>query len=404
MEKRKELILTAGPSITQKEISYVNDAVTNGWNKQWNKYIVKLEEKFAEYIGVKHAISTSSCTGAMHLALKGLGIKEGDEVIVPETTWIATAAVVTYLKAKPVFVDIEKDSWGINPESIKAAITDKTKAIMPVHLYGNTAEMDFILKFAKEHNLKVIEDASQGVGVHYKGRHVGTFGDIATLSFYPAHHITMGEGGAVFTNNGKLKMIAESFRDWGRDCFCAPGKNNTCGKRFEWKLGELPEGYDHKYTYSHLGYNLKITDMQAAVGLGQLTKLSEFIQTRQENFSYLKNELEQFKKYLILPESTPKSKPSWFGFPITVKESAPFSKNDLVNFLSSKLIDTRPLFAGNITKQPYFTNTSYRVVGNLKNTDLIMCNTFWIGVFPGLTKEMLEYILSQFNVFIKKYI
>ena len=213
----------------------------------------------------------------------------------------------------------------------------------------------------------------------------------------------MGEGGAVFTDNPLLKKIIESIRDWGRDCFCAPGKSNTCGKRFEWKLGQLPEGYDHKYTYSNLGYNLKITDMQAAVGLGQLKKLSKFIPARKENFSYLKNKLKEFEKYLILPESTPKSDPSWFGFPITVKKSAPFSKNDLVNFLASKLIDTRPLFAGNTTKQPYFENISYRVVGNLENTDLIMNNTFWIGVFPGLTQEMLQYVVEEFKNFIKLF-
>jgi len=260
-----------------------------------------------------------------------------------------------------------------------------------------------VKELCKKYNLWLIEDCCDALGSTYENKHVGSFGDIGTLSFFPAHHITMGEGGAVFTDNPLLKKIIESIRDWGRDCFCAPGKNNTCGKRFEWKLGQLPEGYDHKYTYSNLGYNLKITDMQAAVGLGQLTKLSKFIVARKENFSYLKNELKEFEKYLILPESTPRSKPSWFGFPITVKESAPFSKNDLVNFLASKLIDTRPLFAGNITKQPYFENISYRVVGNLENTDLIMNNTFWIGVFPGLTQEMLQYVVKGFKNFINTF-
>jgi len=255
----------------------------------------------------------------------------------------------------------------------------------------------------QKYGLWLIEDCCDALGTTFDGEHVGQIGNIGTLSFYPAHQITMGEGGAVFTDDPILKKILESIRDWGRDCFCAPGKSNTCGKRFEWQLGKLPKGYDHKYTYSNLGYNLKITEMQAAVGLGQLTKVTEFIKIRKENFNYLKNELEKFEKYLILPESTPLSEPSWFGFPITVKESAPFSKNDLVNYLSSKMIDTRPLFAGNITKQPYFENLPYRIAGSLTNTDLIMNNTFWIGVFPGLSSEMLQYIIEQFKNFINTF-
>ena len=407
----KTMIPVSGKVFDETELQFLISSSLDFWltSDRFNK---EFEKNLSIFLNSTFVLTTNSGSSANLLAVSALKSKElgkrslndGDEVITVAAGFPTTVNPIIQNNLVPVFVDVKLGSYVIDETRIENAISDKTKAIMLAHTLGNPFNLKYIKELCKKYNLWLIEDCCDALGSTYDDKHVGYFGDIGTLSFFPAHHITMGEGGAVFTDNPLLKKIMESIRDWGRDCFCAPGKNNTCGKRFEWKMGELPEGYDHKYTYSHLGYNLKITDMQAAVGLGQLTKLSEFIQTRQENFSYLKNELEQFKKYLILPESTPKSKPSWFGFPITVKESAPFSKNDLVNFLSSKLIDTRPLFAGNITKQPYFTNTSYRVVGNLKNTDLIMYNTFWIGVFPGLTKEMLEYILSQFNVFIKKYI
>ena len=407
----KTMIPVSGKVFDETELQFLISSSLDFWltSDRFNK---EFEKNLSIFLNSTFVLTTNSGSSANLLAVSALKSKElgkrslndGDEVITVAAGFPTTVNPIIQNNLVPVFVDVKLGSYVIDETKIENAISDKTKAIMLAHTLGNPFNLNYIKELCKKYNLWLIEDCCDALGSTYDEKHVGCFGDIGTLSFFPAHHITMGEGGAVFTDNPLLKKIMESIRDWGRDCFCAPGKNNTCGKRFEWKMGELPEGYDHKYTYSHLGYNLKITDMQAAVGLGQLTKLSEFIQTRQENFSYLKNELEQFKKYLILPESTPKSKPSWFGFPITVKESAPFSKNDLVNFLSSKLIDTRPLFAGNITKQPYFTNTSYRVVGNLKNTDLIMCNTFWIGVFPGLTKEMLEYIISQFNVFIKKYI
>ena len=408
---RKTMIPVSGKVFDETELQFLVSSSLDFWLTS-DRFNREFEKKISEFLNSTFVLTTNSGSSANLLAISALKSKElgkrslndGDEVITVAAGFPTTVNPIIQNNLIPVFVDVKLGSYVIDETRIENAISDKTKAIMLAHTLGNPFNLKYIKELCKKYNLWLIEDCCDALGSTYDDKHVGYFGDIGTLSFFPAHHITMGEGGAVFTDNPLLKKIMESIRDWGRDCFCAPGKNNTCGKRFEWKMGELPEGYDHKYTYSHLGYNLKITDMQAAVGLGQLTKLSEFIQTRQENFSYLKNELEQFKKYLILPESTPKSKPSWFGFPITVKESAPFSKNDLVNFLSSKLIDTRPLFAGNITKQPYFTNTSYRVVGNLKNTDLIMCNTFWIGVFPGLTKEMLEYILSQFNVFIKKYI
>ena len=407
----KTMIPVSGKVFDETELQFLVSSSLDFWLTS-DRFNREFEKKISEFLNSTFVLTTNSGSSANLLAISALKSKElgkrslndGDEVITVAAGFPTTVNPIIQNNLIPVFVDVKLGSYVIDETRIENAISDKTKAIMLAHTLGNPFNLKYIKELCKKYNLWLIEDCCDALGSTYDDKHVGYFGDIGTLSFFPAHHITMGEGGAVFTDNPLLKKIMESIRDWGRDCFCAPGKDNTCGKRFEWKMGELPEVYDHKYTYSHLGYNLKITDMQAAVGLGQLTKLSEFIQTRQENFSYLKNELEQFKKYLILPESTPKSKPSWFGFPITVKESAPFSKNDLVNFLSSKLIDTRPLFAGNITKQPYFTNTSYRVVGNLKNTDLIMCNTFWIGVFPGLTKEMLEYILSQFNVFIKKYI
>ena len=407
----KTMIPVSGKVFDETELQFLVSSSLDFWLTS-DRFNREFEKKISEFLNSTFVLTTNSGSSANLLAISALkstelgkrSLNDGDEVITVAAGFPTTVNPIIQNNLIPVFVDVKLGSYVIDETRIENAISDKTKAIMLAHTLGNPFNLKYIKELCKKYNLWLIEDCCDALGSTYDDKHVGYFGDIGTLSFFPAHHITMGEGGAVFTDNPLLKKIMESIRDWGRDCFCAPGKNNTCGKRFEWKLGQLPEGYDHKYTYSHLGYNLKITDMQAAVGLGQLTKLSEFIQTRQENFSYLKNELEQFKKYLILPESTPKSKPSWFGFPITVKESAPFSKNDLVNFLSSKLIDTRPLFAGNITKQPYFTNTSYRVVGNLKNTDLIMYNTFWIGVFPGLTKEMLEYILSQFNVFIKKYI
>ena len=307
-------------------------------------------------------------------------LNPGDEVITLAAGFPTTVNPIFQNNLTPKFIDIDLPTYSALPENIESAITSKTKAIIFAHTLGNPFELDAILEITKKNNLWLIEDCCDALGSRYNNKHVGTFGDIATFSFYPAHQITMGEGGAVITNNPKLRRIIESLRDWGRDCFCAPGKNDTCGKRFDWKLGDLPYGYDHKYTYSSIGYNLKITDMQASVGLSQLQKLPEFIKIRQENFEYLKTNLSKFSKYLILPTATSNSSPSWFGFPIVVTPDSPFSKNDLISFLSSKLIDTRPLFAGNLTKQPYLKNKDYETFGILENTDLIMNNGFWIGV------------------------
>jgi CDP-4-dehydro-6-deoxyglucose reductase, E1 len=406
----KSLIPVSGKVYDDTELQYLISSSLDFWltSDRFNK---EFEKNLSNFLNSTFVLTTNSGSSANLLAISALKSKElgnrslndGDEVITVAAGFPTTVNPIIQNNLVPVFIDVKLGTYAIDETKIENAITKKTKAIMLAHTLGNTFNLNYVNELCKKYNLWLIEDCCDALGTTYENKHVGSFGDIGTLSFFPAHHITMGEGGAVFTDNPLLKKIIESIRDWGRDCFCAPGKSNTCGKRFEWKLGELPEGYDHKYTYSNLGYNLKITDMQAAVGLGQLTKLSKFISARKENFSYLKNELKEFEKYLILPESTPKSKPSWFGFPITVKESAPFSKNDLVNFLASKLIDTRPLFAGNITKQPYFANISYRVVGNLENTDLIMNNTFWIGVFPGLTQEMLQYIMKEFKNFINTF-
>jgi CDP-6-deoxy-D-xylo-4-hexulose-3-dehydrase len=299
----------------------------------------------------------------------------------------------------PVFVDVELGNYNIDPTKIEAAISDKTKAIMLAHTLGNPYNLDVIVALCKKYNLWLIEDCCDALGSTYKGQMVGTFGDIGTMSFYPAHHITMGEGGAVFTNNYELKQIAESFRDWGRDCYCAPGKDNTCGKRFCWKLGTLPEGYDHKYTYTHLGYNLKITDMQAACGLAQIDRAAGFIQARKDNFAYLTEKLQSCTEFLILPHATENSDPSWFGYPMTLKPEANVSRVDLLTYLDQHKIGTRLLFAGNLTRQPYMTGRNYRVSGELTNTDRVMNDTFWIGVFPGLTREMLDFTVEKLEAF-----
>jgi len=371
----------------------------------------EFEKQLSKFVGINFALTTNSGSSANLLAVSSLMSDElgerklnpGDEVITLAAGFPTTVNPIFQNNLIPKFVDIDLPTYSALPENIESAITSKTKAIIFAHTLGNPFDLDSILDIATKNNLWLIEDCCDALGSRYNNKHVGTFGDIATFSFYPAHQITMGEGGAVITNNPKLRRIIESLRDWGRDCFCAPGKNDTCGKRFDWKLGDLPYGYDHKYTYSSIGYNLKITDMQASVGLSQLQKLPEFIKIRQENFEYLKTNLSKFSKYLILPTATSNSSPSWFGFPIVVTLDSPFSKNDLISFLSSKLIDTRPLFAGNLTKQPYLKNKDYETFGILENTDLIMNNGFWIGVFPGLSKKMLDYVILQFELFFKQF-
>ena len=372
----------------------------------------EFEKQLAEFLKVNFVVTTNSGSSANLLALSALtseqlgkrALKSGDEVITVAAGFPTTVNPIIQNNLKPVFVDVNSTTYEIDSSLIENAISEKTKAIMIAHTLGNAFDLDEVTRISKKYNLWLIEDCCDALGTTYDGKLVGTFGDIATISFYPAHHITMGEGGAIFTHNSQLKKIIESFRDWGRDCFCATGMSNTCGKRFGWKLGEMPEGYDHKYTYSHVGYNLKITDMQAAVGLAQLQNLDVFIEKRRNNFNFLKKEFEKFEKFLILPEATPKSNPSWFGFPITVKDNAPFTRTEIVGFLTGKKVDTRPIFAGNITKQPYFKNIDFKISGDLTNTDRIMNQSFWIGVYPGLTEEMLRYVVKQFERFFEKFL
>jgi len=368
----------------------------------------EFEKQLAEFLKVNFVITTNSGSSANLLALTALtseqlgkrALKSGDEVITVAAGFPTTVNPILQNNLKPVFVDVNSTTYEIDSSLIENAISEKTKVIMIAHTLGNAFDLDEVTRITKKYNLWLIEDCCDALGTTYDGKLVGTFGDIATISFYPAHHITMGEGGAIFTNNARLKKIVESFRDWGRDCFCATGMNNTCGKRFGWKLGEMPEGYDHKYTYSHIGYNLKITDMQAAVGLAQLQNLPSFIEKRKKNFEFLKTHMSKFEEFFILPEATSKSDPAWFGFPITIKENVPFSRPELLQFLSERKVDTRPLFAGNITRQPYFKNVNFRISGNLRNTDKIMNQSFWIGVYPDLNENILNYVINQFEEFI----
>ena len=367
----------------------------------------KFEQRLKAFVGVKHLITVNSGSSANLVAFSTLTspelgertIKQGDEVIAVAGGFPTTVNPILQFGAVPVFVDVTIPTYNIDAVEVEAAINPKTKAIMLAHTLGNPFNVDVITALCKKYNLWLIEDCCDALGSTYKGQMVGSFGDIGTLSFYPAHHITMGEGGAVFTNNPRLNRIAESFRDWGRDCYCAPGKDNTCGKRFHWKLGDLPQGYDHKYTYSHLGYNLKITDMQAACGLAQMDRLEGFVQKRKKNFNLIKSRLKSCEDFLILPEPTADSDPSWFGFPITIRETANTNRVDLLNYLDQRKIGTRHLFAGNLLRQPYMMGRSYRVSTALKNTDIVMSDTFWIGVYPGLSESMLEYVADKIETF-----
>jgi CDP-6-deoxy-D-xylo-4-hexulose-3-dehydrase len=327
----------------------------------------------------------------------------GDEVVTTACGFPTTLNPIIQNNLVPVFIDIDLRTYNIQTERIEKAISKKTRAIFVAHSLGNPVELDKILKIVKKHNLWLIEDNCDSLGSKYKEKYTGTFGHISTCSFYPAHHITMGEGGAVLTDSVELKEIIASFRDWGRDCYCNTGCDSTCQKRFSWQLGKLPFGYDHKYIYSHIGYNFKITDMQPAIGLAQIEKLPSFIKARQDNFSAIYDFLKKYKEYFILPETAKNSKPSWFGFPISVKKNSPFKRNDIVNYLENNNIATRMLFGGNLTKQPAYQNIKYRVCGSLKNTDFVMNNLFWIGVYPGIKKPQLEYLKKIFDEFFKNY-
>lgn len=396
----------SGKVLGAKELQFMVDASLDAWLTT-GRYNDAFERRLINFLGVKHALTVNSGSSANLVAFSALtspklgdrAIKPGDEVITVAAGFPTTVNPVIQHGCVPVFVDVHIPTYNIDPDKIEAAISGKTRAIMIAHTLGNPFDLSKVRKIADKYDLWLIEDCCDALGSTYQGRMVGTYGDIGTLSFYPAHHITMGEGGAVFTNNGKLKLILESVRDWGRDCFCAPGQDNTCNKRFCQKFGELPEGYDHKYVYSHIGYNLKITDMQAAVGLAQMDRVSDFIKIRKDNFIYLKKLLIGLETYFILPEATQGSDPSWFGFPITIREEAGIDRVGLLRHLDERNIGTRLLFAGNLTKQPYFEGVNYRISGHLDNTDLIMNNTFWLGTCPGLRNEHLDFIAKSLHEF-----
>ena len=396
----------SGKVIGAPELQLMVEASLDGWLTT-GRFNAAFEERLARYLGVKYLITVNSGSSANLVAFSVLtsprlgarAIKPGDEVIGVAAGFPTTVNPVLQFGAVPVFVDVDLSTHNIDAGLIEAAITPKTKAIMLAHSLGNPFNLDVVTALCKKYSLWLVEDCCDALGSTYDGKLVGSFGDIATLSFYPAHHITMGEGGAVFTNDSELKLIAESFRDWGRDCYCAPGKDNTCNKRFCWKLGDLPEGYDHKYTYSHLGYNLKISDMQAACALAQMDRLDEFVAARRRNFRYLKERLKSCSEFLDLPEATPNSEPSWFGFLALLKPESGVSRVNLISYLDENKIGTRLLFAGNLARQPYMIGRNFRISGTLANTDMIMNQAFWLGVYPGLNTEHLDYIVEKLETF-----
>lgn len=400
------VIPPSGKVIGATELQYMVEASLDGWLTT-GRFNDQFEKELAEFIGIKHLITVNSGSSANLVAFSTLtspklgdrAIKKGDEVIGVAAGFPTTVNPIVQFGAVPVFVDVDLVTHNVNADLIEAAITPKTKAIMLAHTLGNPFNLSKVKALCEKYNLWLVEDCCDALGASFDDKMVGTWGDIATLSFYPAHHMTMGEGGAVFTNDSQLISIAESFRDWGRDCYCNPGCDNTCGTRFNMQLGSLPRGYDHKYTYSHLGYNLKITDMQAACGLAQLKRLPEFIEKRNANFDYLKNRLASVTDFIELTEPTENSKPSWFGFPVTLKENAGVNRVDLSKYLDQCKIGTRLLFAGNLIRQPYFEGVDYRIVGKLTNTDITMDQTIWLGIYPGLGEEHLNYIAEKLEEF-----
>jgi CDP-6-deoxy-D-xylo-4-hexulose-3-dehydrase len=389
----------SGKVIDQSDIQAVVDSALDSWFTT-GRFAMEFERKLARFVGVRCASLVNSGSSANLLAVSALTspklgerrLKPGDEVITVAAGFPTTVNPILQNRLVPVFLDVTLPTFEVDVTQLEAALSPRTRAIIIAHTLGNVFDAETVATFAEKHDLWLIEDCCDALGSTLKGKSVGTFGDIATVSFYPAHHITMGEGGAVLTDKPELQVLIESFRDWGRDCWCEPGKDNTCGKRFSWELGELPCGYDHKYTYSHIGYNLKATDMQAALGTSQIEKLPYFIERRKENFRILRTALEPYAEVLLLPEATPGSDPSWFGFPLGVRENASFTRDDLVKRLEQNKIDTRLLFAGNLVRQPAYAEMKYRAIGDLKNTDYVMRNVLWVGVYPGLTKPMLEHV------------
>jgi CDP-4-dehydro-6-deoxyglucose reductase, E1 len=405
----KSPINYAGRVYDEQELISLVDASLDFWLTT-GRYAEQFEKDLSGFLGVNHCLLTNSGSSANLLAVSALTsrklgdnrLKPGDEVITTACGFPTTLNPIIQNNLIPVFIDIELGNYNIQTEKIEDALTPRTKAIIIPHTLGNPFNLDLVMDIIDRHHLWLIEDNCDALGSKFDGKNTGSFGHISTCSFYPAHHITMGEGGAVLTDDPVLKRILASFRDWGRDCWCDPGRDNSCGKRFNWQLGDLPYGYDHKYIYSHVGYNLKVTDMQAAIGVQQLKKLPQFIDIRKKNFNHIFNYLKKFNEFLILPEKLKKSDPSWFGFPILVKEGVPFSRNEIVQFLEENQISTRMLFGGNLIKQPAYEDIKYKIHDSLNNSDLVMNNLFWIGVYPGLKKEHIEYVLSKFDAFFSK--
>jgi len=404
-------IRVSGRVFDADDVRTLVDAALDFWLTS-GPYADQFEQEFARFIGVRHAILCNSGSSANLLALsaltspklKGRALRPGDEVITVAAGFPSTVNPAIQNGLVPVFIDITLPTYNLDVRALADAIGPRTRAIMVAHTLGNPFDVSAVLEIVRRHDLWLIEDNCDALGSTYQARLTGTFGDLATVSFYPAHHITMGEGGCVLTPSPQIKVLVESFRDWGRDCWCEPGKENTCGKRFGWQQGQLPDGYDHKYIYSHIGYNMKVTDLQAAIGVAQLKKLPGFIEARKRNFRYLYDGLKPFEEFLILPAATPGSEPSWFGFLITVRPEAPFTRNDLVRYLTDRKIDTRLLFGGNLTRQPAYQDTPHRVVGELENSDLVMHQTLWVGVYPGLTETMLSYVVESIRAFIHQQV
>jgi CDP-4-dehydro-6-deoxyglucose reductase, E1 len=397
-------IPVSGRVFDEVELEYLVNAALDFWLTT-GRFADQFEREFARFIGVREAVLVNSGSSANLMAVSALTsprlgerrLMPRDEVITVAAGFPTTVNPIIQCGLVPVFIDVQIPTYNLDITQLETAVSDRTRAIIVAHTLGNPFDLETVTRFARQHNLWLIEDCCDAVGSTYKGKKVGTFGDLATTSFYPAHHITMGEGGCVLTEKPLLRTLVESFRDWGRDCWCAPGKENTCGKRFDWQLGDLPHGYDHKYIYSHIGYNLKATDMQAAIGVAQLKKLPSFIGARKQNFAYLKAGLKDVEEFFVLPEATKNSDPSWFGMPLLVRESAPFSRNALIDFLNAKKIATRQLFGGNLVRQPAYRNVLYRVPGELTNSDRVMNQAFWIGIYPGLTRPMLDYMIETFH-------
>jgi CDP-6-deoxy-D-xylo-4-hexulose-3-dehydrase len=393
------VVPVSGKVIGAEDICSVVDSALDGWFTT-GRFAKDFERKLARFFGVRSASLVNSGSSANLVALSALtspklgarALRPGDEVITVAAGFPTTVNPILQNRLVPVFLDVTLPTYEIDVTRLEEAYSEKTKAVMVAHTLGNVFDLGAVTAFCRQHNLWLVEDCCDALGSTYKGQKVGTFGDIATVSFYPAHHITMGEGGAVLTDKPALQVLIDSFRDWGRDCWCEPGVDNTCGKRFDWQLGTLPCGYDHKYTYSHVGYNLKATDMQAALGVSQIEKLPYFIERRKENFKYLKAALKPLEDVLMLPVAGKDSDPSWFGFPIGVKADAGFSRDQITRALEAQKIGTRLLFAGNLLRQPAYEGIECRVIGEMVNTDFVMNNVFWIGVFPGLTTEMLDFI------------